>query len=156
MVVRRWIYALVVLQVTVTQIPVSGQGVNKEDPWAECLRCICIGSSNCQVSGEICKTRPCGPYMITEGYWIDAGRPVLPNYQPTSNGAFAACASNKACSEETVKGYMSRYAQDCDRNGIIDCDDFARMHVLGAYSCTDSVAGKPFFPVYERCKARRG
>ena len=26
---------------------------------------------------------------------------------------------------------MSKFAQDCNKDGVINCDDFARIHVLG-------------------------
>lgn len=40
--------------------------------------------------------------------------------------AFEDCVKDAVCAGETVRGYMSKFAQDCNKDGIINCDDFAR------------------------------
>ncbi|UYV81253.1 hypothetical protein LAZ67_20000486, partial [Cordylochernes scorpioides] len=80
----------------------------------------------------------CGPYTISWGYWAEAGKPG----QDPSNvhecvcvSDFEICLKDKQCAENTVRGYMARYGQDCDGDHEITCADYARMHKAGRYSC---------------------
>ncbi|CAL1277527.1 unnamed protein product [Larinioides sclopetarius] len=65
---------------------------------------------------------------------------------------FETCLSNKTCAEQAVRGYMRKYGQDCDRNGVIDCSDFARIHKLGYGQCSsDSILNTDYWEKFEIC-----
>ena len=40
-----------------------------------CLACICHAISDCNTNAG-CISDSCGPFQITEAYWIDAGKPA--------------------------------------------------------------------------------
>lgn len=43
-----------------------------------CLDCMCEVASGCNTTIG-CTDRLCGPFLITWGYWRDAGKPTLNN-----------------------------------------------------------------------------
>lgn len=52
-----------------------------------CFQCLCETITECKPA--ICSDVPCGLYMISKGYWSDAGEPLLEGTQPTEdNGDF--------------------------------------------------------------------
>jgi len=97
----------------------------------KCLDCICYGSSKCNVelgcrhNGGV-EGNICGPFQMTELYWIDGGKPGTD---------FQSCALNRTCSEETVLNYMTRYSKDCDSDNEVTCYDFAKIHSAGPKQC---------------------
>ncbi|XP_062557977.1 lysozyme-like [Armigeres subalbatus] len=110
-----------------------------ENPVTEvCLRCICDASSGCDPTVR-CTGESCGMFRITWAYWADAGKPVLPGDVPESQGAYANCANDPQCAASTVQGYMRKFGQDCNGDGIIDCLDHAAIHKLGGYGCKNAV-----------------
>ena len=50
-----------------------------------CLGCICEATSYCNQTLR-CEGDVCGLFKITKGYWIDAGKPVLANDDPSREG----------------------------------------------------------------------
>lgn len=44
---------------------------------SKCLRCLCYAATNCNL-GIGCIKGYCGPYKVSKIYWIDAGKPTLP------------------------------------------------------------------------------
>lgn len=47
---------------------------------------------------------------------------------------------------------MRKYGQDCDGSGVIDCDDFARIHKLGFGSCGgDAIYNTDYWQKYDVC-----
>ncbi|XP_054154180.1 uncharacterized protein LOC128952764 [Oppia nitens] len=109
-----------------------------------CLDCICQASSDCDLNKQ-CEGSYCGPYLISWAYWADAGQP---------GGDYATCANNRACAENTVRGYMSKWQSDCDGNGYIDCDDFVRIHRSGPHSCNaESIQTTDYWKSYQSCKS---
>ncbi|KAL7300141.1 hypothetical protein TKK_0007143 [Trichogramma kaykai] len=99
-----------------------------------CLGCICEAASGCNTTVG-CVGDVCGPFRITWGYWADAGKPTVGNQPATSNTAFARCVNDVNCAARAVQGYMEKYSQDCNGDGVIDCEDYARIHYLGGYGC---------------------
>lgn len=85
-----------------------------------CLQCICEVESGC-TENILCgdNGRSCGPYQIMRTYWSDAGSP--------GNG-YRCCVSEMACAEQTVRGYMKRYATVSRLGRTPTCEDFARIH----------------------------
>ncbi|XP_046636296.1 lysozyme-like [Daphnia pulicaria] len=122
----------------------------------DCMKCLCRASSFCNLTAP-CTTGSqylCGPFLIGVNYWADAGQPtLLPDDDPNATGAFEACAQNKTCAERTVRQYMNEYAQDCNEDAVTDCEDFARIHVLGkSDSCFAKMEGLPFYTEFRKCR----
>ncbi|XP_057372045.1 invertebrate-type lysozyme 6-like [Daphnia carinata] len=120
----------------------------------DCMQCLCEASSYCNLTAP-CTTGSqylCGPFLMGVNYWADAGQPMLtPDEDP--NGAFEACARDLECAKKTVRSYMTEFAQDCTEDGVIDCEDFARIHVLGkSDSCFAKMEGLPFYRVFRECR----
>lgn len=49
--------------------------------------------------------------------------------------AYANCANDPYCAASAVQKYMSKYNQDCNGDGKIDCRDHMNIHYLGGYNC---------------------
>ncbi|RXG70821.1 hypothetical protein Avbf_02617, partial [Armadillidium vulgare] len=68
------------------------------------------------------------------------------------SGAFEACTLDLQCAAGVVKAYMQKFAQDCNGDGIIDCEDYVRIHGLGGYGCRDpSFVNTDFYKRYAKC-----
>ncbi|KAK7086380.1 hypothetical protein SK128_012542 [Halocaridina rubra] len=109
-----WIALIMVMVNTAT-------GVLEDD----CLACMCFASSNgCVMPDPVCQNNGfgevCGPWAITQGYWMDGG------YQ---GGLFYDCVEDWDCNESTVRAYMTRYVTDPNA----DCELYARTHVGGPF-----------------------
>lgn len=100
--------------------------------WCEtdrhCLDCICQASSGCKQNIQ-CHNNGngqyyCGPYQISWAYWSDAGKPGDAGFA----NDFEQCLVKKSCSEATIRGYMKKYANDCNGDGHVDCLDYAAIH----------------------------
>lgn len=109
-----------------------------------CLGCICEAASNCNVTVG-CNGEVCGPFRITWAYWADGGKPTLNDEPPTSKGAYAQCVTDPFCAAQAVQGYMAKFGKDCNNDGVINCDDYVRIHRLGGYGC-----GGPMDSKYEK------
>ncbi|KAG5308744.1 LYS2 protein, partial [Acromyrmex insinuator] len=105
-----------------------------------CLGCICEVSSGCNTTIG-CSETVCGPFAITWGYWSDAGKPTL-NSEPLSDNAYAKCVNDPYCAAAAVQNYMTKFGHDCTGNGVIDCEDYLRIHRLGANGCTGALNSK--------------
>lgn len=120
------------------------QPSNPAEPVSQtCLGCICEASSGCNTTLK-CDGDVCGPFRITWGYWHDSGKPTFNNESPDSKQAFANCVNDAFCAARAVQGYMTKYGQDCNGDGKVDCDDYARIHRHGGYGCS-----APLDPAYE-------
>jgi len=108
-----------------------------------CFGCICEAASGCDTTTG-CTGEVCGPFRITWGYWSDGGKPTLNDEPNNADGAFARCTNDPFCASRAIQGYMNRFAQDCNGDGKIDCDDYVRIHRHGGYGCTG-----PLDPKYE-------
>lgn len=49
--------------------------------------------------------------------------------------AYANCANEPFCAAKTIQGYMKKFGQDCNEDGVIDCYDYAAIHKHGGYGC---------------------
>ncbi|CAK9810660.1 Invertebrate-type lysozyme 3 [Anthophora plagiata] len=114
-----------------------------------CLGCICEAASGCNVTLG-CEESVCGPFRITWSYWSDAGKPTLENTQNTNENAYARCVNDPSCAARTVQGYMAKFAQDCNGDGNVNCDDFLRIHRLGGYGCSGYL-NKKYEDTYKFC-----
>ncbi|XP_076653917.1 lysozyme [Halictus rubicundus] len=116
-----------------------------------CFGCICEAASGCNVTIG-CDENVCGPFRITWGYWADAGKPKLEGAAVSVGDGFQQCVSDSYCAARTVQGYMEKFAQDCNGDGNINCDDFLRIHRLGGYGCSSPLNAK-YEDTYKRCMA---
>ncbi|RWS29845.1 Destabilase-like protein [Leptotrombidium deliense] len=107
----------------------------------ECMKCLCEASSFCNVNTH-CIKGYCGPYLISQNYWIDAGK---------VGKDFVRCSTNKTCAEELVQNYMRKYYKDCNNDGVVDCDDFAAIHKMGPDCLTSSIYATDYWKHFEYC-----
>ncbi|XP_049855937.1 lysozyme 2-like [Schistocerca gregaria] len=117
-----------------------------------CLGCLCEATSGCNMSAMCLPQRTlCGPFLVAPQYWRDAGSPLLRGDWPTNPGAYYRCVTDIFCAAATVRGYLSRYAQDCNWDGRVDCDDYARIHYMGGHQCTLPVEHLGYYKVFREC-----
>ncbi|VVC30740.1 EF-Hand 1, calcium-binding site,Destabilase [Cinara cedri] len=100
-----------------------------------CLGCICEAISSCDLN-QTCSGDVCGPFRITWAYWSDSGSPVLQGESPQDQLAYPRCTNDPTCAKKATINYLTRFAQDCNGDGIIDCLDYASIHKLGGYGCS--------------------
>jgi len=104
----------------------------------ECLRCICLASSECDPAVRCHSVGPveyyCGPYQVSRRYWKLASSPGNEG-EPFD---FEDCVNNIYCAIETVDRYMARYSKDCDFDQQITCPDYALLHKAGPKQCRRS------------------
>ncbi|CAL8138008.1 unnamed protein product [Orchesella dallaii] len=120
----------------------------------ECLGCICQASSGCNKDQGCSDGGVCGPFLITWGFWSDAGKPVLKGTQPNDPAAYSTCVNDMFCASETVRSYSRIFGKDCTGDGAIDCEDFMRIHKFGPGACNSpTIAENKFFKEFEKCKS---
>jgi len=112
-----------------------GEGEEKgEEMTQSCLGCICDAASECNTTIG-CTGDVCGPFRITKTYWADGGKPSIDGNSDGDDGAYNECANDAECAAKAVKAYTQKYAQDCNGDGVINCNDYARLHHLGGFGC---------------------
>lgn len=116
-----------------------------------CLGCICQARSGCK-QNQGCEGDSCGLFGITWAYWADAGKPTLPGESVESNTAYSNCAIDPYCAARTVQGYMSKFAQDCNGDGQVNCYDYMAIHIKGGYGCSGDLPYK-YANVFNQCLA---
>ncbi|XP_045500363.1 lysozyme-like [Colias croceus] len=121
----------------------------------ECFNCLCYVSTNCDTSHE-CTGGYCGPFNISRVYWVDAGKVTLPDDDPERNHAWEDCARDFTCSKRIISGYLSKFGQDCNKDGVTNCFDFMMVNGNGGYSCHKplniSVNGRRWLKRFDECK----
>jgi len=100
-----------------------------------CLGCICEAVSNCNVTLQ-CDGDTCGLFRITWAYWSDAGKPTNGGQIPDDPTAYTNCVTEPRCAARAVQGYMAKFGQDCNKDGIINCYDHMAIHKKGGYGCS--------------------
>ncbi|XP_066975787.1 lysozyme-like [Macrobrachium rosenbergii] len=109
----------------------------------DCIECLCKGATGCNMSAGCQSTYQganfCGPFHISWQYWLDAGSPTIRGADEPSYENFQDCTSEPFCSVRTVKKYLHKFiiskGVDCNKDGVIDCIDFALTQKLGGYNC---------------------
>ncbi|XP_050430202.1 lysozyme-like [Adelges cooleyi] len=123
--------------------------------WTEkCIGCICEASSGCNQTLECIEqndVKYCGVFLLSDIYWQDAGTPVLLGDDPSRIGAFERCVRDPYCAARAVNQYIQRYAKDCNRDGVISCDDYVRLHYFGEANCERPIASLPYYRVFKSC-----
>ncbi|XP_063243619.1 lysozyme-like isoform X2 [Bacillus rossius redtenbacheri] len=128
-----------------------GAGVFISNLDSVCVRCLCEAASNCNETVG-CHKGYCGPFFISRNYWLDAGGRPLPGDDPDRSEAYQDCATDYNCAVRTLEFYMEKHGQDCNGDGVTDCDDYAFVHYNGGYDCGKSLKGTSFYSRYQRCR----
>ncbi|XP_065219084.1 lysozyme 1-like [Planococcus citri] len=119
--------------------------------WTEkCIGCICEAASGCnQTIG--CLGEFCGMFLFSRSYWVDSGSPVILGDDPNNQDAFVRCAVDSYCASRAVNQYIQKFIQDCNHDGSLSCDDYARMHFFGFVQCDRAINRTPYYRVFQRC-----
>merc|ERR1711971_470563 len=107
-------------------------------------------SDNC--IGCISGNNFCGPFLISKGFWIDAGQCVLDNDNPSDPEAWRRCALDLVCAANTIRSYINRFAKDCDGDQLVTCEDYVMIHKNGGWNCGKSLQGSKFWNIFQTCK----
>ncbi|XP_014219639.1 lysozyme-like [Copidosoma floridanum] len=102
-----------------------------------CLGCICDAASGCNTTIG-CTGDVCGPFRITKIYWTDGGKPSIDGESDGDDSGlvislFIVYKNNH---DEILKNIVQ---WDCNGDGTIDCNDYARIHHLGGFGCTGAL-----------------
>ncbi|XP_073961754.1 lysozyme-like isoform X1 [Choristoneura fumiferana] len=99
-----------------------------------CLGCICQAISGCRQE-TVCEGDHCGLFHITSAYWSDAGTPTINGLAPDHPDAFQSCVLDPYCAAQTVQGYMRKFGQDCNGDGVTNCFDYMMINHHGGGAC---------------------
>ncbi|KAK2716063.1 transmembrane protease serine 11D-like isoform X1 [Artemia franciscana] len=128
------------------------------DKWKlpTCILCICEGATkNCTKESDIQRRQGFyGMFAMQKEYWLDGGKLRLREDDKLSpDAAFRRCATDVECSSNTVKTYLRKYKKDCNFDGNIDCDDYARLHYHGPTGCSSpNRQHRQYWKAYTACK----
>lgn len=121
---------------------------------AECFECICEASTGCNTasrcqSSDVRHTR-CGLFLISYEQWLNSGlsaqlvsRDDLLVDPAADERAFYSCVTDRKCAERLLSTLFSpnnnRQALfDCNRDGKIDCYDYAALHQSSRSQCASA------------------
>lgn len=90
-------------------------------------------------------------------FQADAGKITFRDDTADRENAYADCARDYRCSGRIITNYMIKYAKDCNADGIVDCTDYALIHLFGGPTCAtkkfdDVTYGREFYRRYANCK----
>ena len=66
--------------------------------------------------------------------------------------AFLKCATDLKCASRIIRSHMAAFAQDCNGDGLVTCDDYVMMHKNGGWSCKNPIQDTQFWQIYSECK----
>ena len=66
--------------------------------------------------------------------------------------AWRKCSTDLQCASRIVRSHTEAFAQDCNGDGLITCDDYVMMHRNGAYECSKPIQDTEFWKIYQECK----
>ncbi|KAJ9583155.1 hypothetical protein L9F63_022496 [Diploptera punctata] len=144
------IHVLLLVVVTTTWGLLATRGRKNSIDMELCMGCICEATSNCNLTFQ-CTRGLCGPFLISEIYWKEAGRPTITGDNPNRKGAYHKCVTEPYCAAATVHQYLAKYHQDCNGDGRIDCDDFARIHYMGGHQCKINMNHLGYYKIFREC-----
>jgi len=146
-------YRIVGLILSLLIISARSEGPDQEVS-DRCLGCICEASTGCQKDIGCTEAGVCGPMLISWPFWADAGKYVIKGTSPNDGKAYSECANDLYCAGATIRGYIAKYKKDCNGDGRIDCEDFARIHKLGYGACNSpSFEQSEYYSAFKRCSA---
>ncbi|CAF4928686.1 unnamed protein product [Pieris macdunnoughi] len=122
---------------------------------SECFNCLCYVSTKCDTSHQ-CTGGYCGPFNISRVYWVDAGRVTLPEDDAERNHAWEDCAREFSCAKRIIGGYLSKFGQDCNGDGVTNCYDYMMINGNGGYNCRPplnrSANGRRWLKRFDECR----
>ncbi|XP_037821680.1 uncharacterized protein LOC119610505 [Lucilia sericata] len=100
-----------------------------------CFRCLCMTVNECQPT--FCGSgNPCGIFRISKSYWIDSGKPTISGGSTSNEDQdYLTCVNDAMCSSAVIRQYYNRNKQDCNKDGVFDCQDQIALHLLGPSGC---------------------
>ncbi|XP_055599146.1 lysozyme 2-like [Uranotaenia lowii] len=113
---------------------IESDGIFLSNLDATCFRCICEPSTGCSPQLK-CNRGYCGPFSISRAYWIDSGKVVKERDDADRWGAYEDCANEYECATAIITQYMEKYGKDCNNDGLVDCVDYAMLHINGGPTC---------------------
>ncbi|CAH2233453.1 jg7892 [Pararge aegeria aegeria] len=69
-----------------------------------------------------------------------------------SLSAYASCTNDPHCAADCVQGYMRKFGQDCNGDGVVNCYDYMAIHKLGGYGCKGDLPFQ-YVNVFNQCVA---
>lgn len=60
---------------------------------------------------------------------------ITSNLFSSTFSAYANCVNEPYCAARAIQGYMAKFGQDCNADGLINCYDYAAIHKFGGYGC---------------------
>jgi len=148
-----FIATLLVSYVVAGPTTVCLEGNAEDSITNQCLGCICEASSRCdKLTGCVANGALCGPFLISRLFWIDAGRCTLDGDDPNDVQSWRKCSTDLQCASRIVRSHTEAFAQDCNGDGLITCDDYVMMHRNGAYECSKPIQDTEFWKIYQECK----
>ncbi|XP_043204422.1 uncharacterized protein LOC122371794 [Amphibalanus amphitrite] len=118
------------------------------DVTPECIGCICVATSGCNLSPGLNASGALGPFGITLPYFEDARIGDEPDF---SDETHESCAGDPFCAALTIRKYMERNARDCDGDDRLTCADFARIHRYGAPDCSLTADTSGYWRRFQDC-----
>ncbi|CAK1555903.1 unnamed protein product [Leptosia nina] len=119
-----------------------------------CIRCLCH-VAGCDLS-HTCTGGYCGPFYISRVYWVDAGKPTLPDDNPERREAYEDCARDYYCSVKIIENYMARFGKDCNGDGVTNCYDYMMINHHGGRACSSplflSQLGLRRLKLFQQCR----
>ncbi|CAG4951553.1 unnamed protein product [Colias eurytheme] len=119
-----------------------------------CVRCLCH-VAGCDLS-HTCSGGYCGPFYISRVYWVDAGKPTLPDDNPDRKEAYEDCARDYHCSVKIVQSYMAKFGTDCNGDGVTDCYDYMMINHHGGRACSEPLYLTPLglqrLKLFQECR----
>ncbi|XP_054269222.1 invertebrate-type lysozyme 6-like isoform X1 [Macrosteles quadrilineatus] len=104
----------------------------------ECLDCLCQLLTKCDLYRG-CQNGDCGPFGVTMPFWEDAvgiqDQDGAKRNDPKLISEYEKCATDLICTTKAIQNYMELYKRDCNKDGVIDCLDFAAIHTQGPTGC---------------------
>ncbi|XP_044759552.1 lysozyme-like [Coccinella septempunctata] len=130
----------------------------------QCLKCLCETATLCmtlpcdhskcsriEINNFGCS---CGPFGITPPFWLAANKPVLDDKGGSEAEKFKKCVESFPCSIWAIQYYMEKYAQDCDNDKLINCDDYVLIHTFGPNNCRNASLNEERLGRYKTCMSR--
>ena len=66
--------------------------------------------------------------------------------------AYLRCTTDLKCASRIVRSHSNAFAQDCNGDGLVTCDDYAMMHRNGGYQCSNPLTNTDYWKIYNECK----
>lgn len=81
---------------------------------------------------------------------------TFPDDSPDRENAYPDCAKDYPCASKIITNYMIKFARDCNDDGVVDCLDYAHIHLLGGNGCATQLDstdyGRDFLARYNKCR----